>query len=323
MQHGPEQVVLMENLSSGEFFERKGEEPRRVLNNISLLIKRGEVWGVKGTSLFEIKLLLEIMANITPYGSGRCVLVERGMMRHKRVILEHVFYIGSPDMVYNNMNVLEFLMFATAKAKLEAVERQGLILELLVKVGLGHLSLSPIRLLNKEEKAVVALITAAYSDSVMIVFNLPDYEFDETMTGAIAAIAAFIREKGKTLIIASQNSVLIERACTHLAVIGKGDLLFSGPVEEFRHRYDKIAVIIRDKAVGAMQDKLAELLPGHEISLKGDRLFIAGADEEGSDPKMIYQKIAEAGLVPAQMQVNPKTVQYAYEELMRQHDIQE
>ncbi|MEL7657100.1 MAG: hypothetical protein AAGU75_14480, partial [Bacillota bacterium] len=156
-----QRVVLMENLSSAEYLLREGESPQRVLKDINLQINKAEIWGIIGTSGFEIKLLLEIMANIRPYESGRCVLIERGMMRLKRVILKHIFYIGNSDMLYNTMNVLEFLMLATAKWKIDVVERQEQIFELIIKVGLGHLSLTSIGLLTREEKAVVTLVAAA------------------------------------------------------------------------------------------------------------------------------------------------------------------
>ncbi len=122
---------------------------------------------------FEIKLLLEIMANIKPYHGGRCVLVERGMMRSKRIILEHVFYIGDSTMLYDNMNVLEFLMFATAKQKIKPACRQEQLFEFLIGIGLGHISLTPIKMLPGEEKAIIILLVAVYSESVMIVFNFP------------------------------------------------------------------------------------------------------------------------------------------------------
>ena len=76
-----ETVVFMEGLSSIEHYHTRGERPRRVLENINLVIKRPESWGIYGRSLLEIKLLLEVMANIKPYHAGRCILVERGMMR--------------------------------------------------------------------------------------------------------------------------------------------------------------------------------------------------------------------------------------------------
>ncbi|WP_407314339.1 hypothetical protein [Desulfosporosinus sp. SB140] len=323
MEYVPEQIVLMEGVASSERFLIGGEKPRRVLDNISLLIRSAETWGINGTSLFEIKLLLEIMANIRPYDKGKCVLIERGMMRRKRVILKHVFYIGSSEMLYNNMNVLEFLMFATAKSKINRVELQEQIFELIIAVGLGHLSLTPNYMLTKEEKAVITLIAAAYSDSLIIVFNLPEYVWDEVLINAIANITRFIREKKKTLILASQNCCLIEKACSHTAITRKGELIYSGTVEDFRLSFDKVEVIIRDKAAESMMEKLSTLLASYKLDSKGDSLMISRKTSEASDHSNIYKKIIESGFTPDSIEINPKTVQNAYEELMRQHDLQE
>ena len=139
-----ETVLFMEGLSSREYFYAEGQKPRRVLKDINLTFRRPEAWAVYGRSFYEIKLLLEIMANIKPYHDGKCVLVERGMMRNKRVILEHVFYIGAPTMLYDNMNVLEYLMFATARKGFSPVYRQAQLFELLIDTGLGHISLTAV-----------------------------------------------------------------------------------------------------------------------------------------------------------------------------------
>lgn len=322
MEQVPEQVVLMEDISSIEHFLIGGENPRRVLTDITLLVGRAEAWGVNGTSLFEIKLLLEIMANIRPYDRGKCVLIERGMMRRKRMILKHVFYIGSPDMLYNNMNVLEFLMFATAKFKINKVVLQEQIFEQIIALGLGHLSLTPNHRLTKEEKAVITLIAAAYSDSLLIVFNLPEYVWEEVLMEAVAKITHFIKEKGKTLILATQNCQLIEKACSHTAITREGQLIYSGTVERFRFDFDKVEVIIKDKAACAMLEKLAGLLPAYRLVSKDDSLLISRKASEVIDHGAIYKKIIESGFTPDSIEINPKTVQNAYEELMRQHDLQ-
>ncbi|TGE35763.1 hypothetical protein E4K67_23665 [Desulfosporosinus fructosivorans] len=322
MEHGPERVVMMEGISSGEHFLVGGEIPRRVLDDITLLIRKAEAWGINGTSLFEIRLLLEIMANIRPYDRGKCALIERGMMRRKREILRHVFYIGSSEMLYNNMNVLEFLMFATAKFKINKVVLQERIFELIIAIGLGHLSLTPNHLLTKEEKAVITLIAAVYSDSLMIVFNFPEYVWDEVLIDAIAKLTSIIREQGKTLILATQNCLLIEKACSHTAILQDGQLIYSGTVENFRLNFDKVEVIIRDKAVHAMREKLALLFPGYKLVAKDDSLLISSLGSEAIDHGAIYKKILESGFTPDSIEINPKTVQNAYEELMRQHDLQ-
>ncbi|SDG96145.1 hypothetical protein [Desulfosporosinus hippei] len=321
MEHGPENIVLMENISSVEHFLVNGGKSRRVLDDINLVINRAEEWGIKGTSVYEIKLLLEIIANIRPYDKGKCVLIERGMMRHKRVILKHVFYIGSSDMLYNNMNVLEYLMFATAKSKVNKVLLQEQIFEYLIEIGLGHLSLTPNHMLNREEKAVITLIAAAYSDSQIIVFNLPEYEWDEVLIKAVAEIAKFIRKQEKTLILSTQNSFMIEKACSHTAIIKDGKLIYSGSVEKLRMTYDKIEVIIRDKTAKSMLEKLNRLLPGYNLVMKEDSLFIRSEGPGLNEPGEIHKKIIESGFIPDSIEINPKTVENAYEELILKHDL--
>ncbi|KUO61393.1 MAG: hypothetical protein APF84_08795 [Gracilibacter sp. BRH_c7a] len=321
MMNLPEHVVFMEKVQSVEHIVHQGKEPQRVLKEISLLIRRGQVWGFNGSSRLEVKLLLEIIANIRPYNSGRCVLIERGMPQHKRIILNHVFYIGSSEMMYNNMNVLEFLMFVTAKSKINKVELQEQIFEFLIDSGLGHISLTSNNLLTQEEKAVILLTAAAYSNSLIIVFNLPEYEFDEILVPAIAKIAAWISQKGKTIILGTTDCLLIEKACSHTGILFNGKIIYADTVEDFRQKFDKVEVIVSDKNIIAMMDILAILLPDHKLSIKNNRLMISRSGSAESDPGMIYQMITSFGWIPERLEVNPKTVQNAYEELIQQHDL--
>ncbi|UWG95377.1 hypothetical protein LPY66_10580 [Dehalobacter sp. DCM] len=321
MAQGPEFYVFMENISSRQHFLKNGESPRPVLKDIDLLIRKSEVWGLIGPSLYEIKLLLEIIANIKPYDRGRCVLVERGMIRHKRIILNHVFYIGSSEMVYNNMKALEFLMFATAKMKMNKVELQEQLFEFMIKIGLGHLTLTLNHQLTKEEKAVIALLAAAYSDSRIIVFNLPEYEFDDILINAISGIAAFTKEKEKTLILGTPDSLLVEKACTHSAVIKNGSLIYTGTVKALRLKYDKIEVIIRDNHIATMLNRLQELLPGYRVFLKENSLMISSPSPKDDNRGFIYRKILESGLTPEYLEINRKTVENALEELISPYDL--
>lgn len=318
-----ENVVLMKELSSNEFYAYENKEPKRVLENINLHIKRSQVWGISGKSMFETKLLLEIIANIKPYYSGMCVLVERGMMRTKRIILPHVFYIGTSEMIYNNMNVLEFLMFATAKTGINEVIRQDQIFESLIRIGLDYISLSPINLLTKEEKAVIALIVAAYSKSMLIVYNFPTYKYNEVLTGAILKIADYIKRNGRTLVLSTHDCGFIQQICTHAAFLADGSIVYDGTVDNFRFTYDKVAFYIEDDNIAEISAKLIGLLPQYDLKTEGkDKLVISNYKDDQSDAKMLYKKIIESGITPEKIKINTKTVENAYEEIMRQYDIQ-
>lgn len=315
-------VVQMEALSSLECFSGEGKADERVLKDVNLHLGRPQSWAIYGRSPFEIKLLLEIMANIKPYHDGKCILVERGMMRHKRTILEHVFYIGGATMLYDNMNTLESLMFATARMGFSPPYRQQQLFEMLLGLGLGPISLTPIGALTREERAVVTLLAALYSDSVMIVFNLPEYDFEDVLIGAIGMISEKIRDRGKTLIFGTKDCALIEKAATHSAYLAEGRIIYQGTVERLRSRYDKILLTIRDENVSQIAEGLAPLLPDHRLSIVGDDLLISDHGDVSSDPLPVYERIIELGFAPQHIGVNPKTVRNAYEEIDRRYDLQ-
>ena len=312
-------VVSMSALSSAEHVVWKDDAPRRVLSNIYLRIGRKQVWGMTARTGYEILLLLEIMGNIRPYFGGKCVLVERGMMRKKRVIQKHVFYIGDANMLYGNMNVLEFLMFATANMRGDRLVMQEELFELLIDIGLGDISLSTVKWLTADEKAAVALIAAAYSDSMMVILNMPEVTFDG-IQDAVAKTAKLIVQRGKTLVIGTKNCGLIQDACDHTAFIADGRIIYQGTTDHLRQRFDKAAVIIDDPDISGIKKKLASSLVGCVLVEKEGSLFVKTSDIAMS-PRRIYQNILDTQVVPCCMIVNEKTVSNAYEELMLRNDL--
>jgi|LSQX01.3.fsa_nt_gb ABC-2 type transport system ATP-binding protein len=148
------ELVCAENLFSIEYYKKNDEEVIQVLRNISFHGYASECWAVMGNKVFEIKLLLDILSNSRPYQKGSCSLNNVGMMRKKRIILPHLFYIGSTNMLYSNMTVLEYLMFISVNSGEPVVQRQRDILTHLVDLGLGHLSLLPIEELTPPEKSL-------------------------------------------------------------------------------------------------------------------------------------------------------------------------
>ena len=316
-----ENIVFMEHLSSCEFYLEDGETPRLVLRDVGLLFQKGQTWGITGNSLFEIKLLTEIIANIKPYRSGNCVLVERGMMRHKRLILPHVFYIGSSEMLYNNMTVLEFLMFATDKMPGNKREHQERLLEYLISIGLKRIALTSIYKLSREQKAVIILLVAAYSKSKLIVYNLPDYSFDETLLGAMKQMMQLITEKGETLVIATSSPGLIEEVCSHILFLRNGTVFYQGPVHDFCHKYDRIILTIQGSNIKSIAVILKTMLPCYQYDIKGDNLIVSARQATKENPELVCKKIVETGFIPERIEVNFKNVKNAYEEIIRNHDL--
>ncbi|MFR6316291.1 MAG: hypothetical protein ACLUOD_09220 [[Clostridium] innocuum] len=60
------QCVLMEHVGSMEYYQSPQQDPKQVFSDINFEALEGEVWAILGTSAFEVRLLLEIIANARP-----------------------------------------------------------------------------------------------------------------------------------------------------------------------------------------------------------------------------------------------------------------
>lgn len=309
-------LVRMEKLTAAEYLLRPGAPPQRLVENVWMRIEEGQAWGVCAPTCCEIGLLLAVMGSVHPYESGRCVLIGRGMMRRKRVVLPHVFYIGGAGMLDGAMTALEYLMLATAKLPVKPAARQHMLLEQLVEDGLKELALTPLRWLDDAEKAAVILTAAAHSQSGIVILNLPGLAFGDALRGAVARIGARMRAQGKALVVGTRDNDLIQRACTHAALLARGKMLFQGTVAGLRARLDVYDVRI-DVDAGDEQ-RLRDKYPAFVFARKDEGLFIGGG---GLSARDIFRAVLGAGVTPASMRVHEKTVQNAWEALARKHDL--
>ena len=131
-----------------------------------------------------------------------------------------------------------------------------------------------------------------------------------------------LMEKGKTFIFGTKDCLLIEKAFSHTAYLAGGKIIYQGTVKNLRLQHDRVLLMVRDKNISQIREKLAPLFPDHKLFLVGDRLLISDCGATNSDPLYIYEKIIGKGFAPQHISINPKTVQNAYKEIGRQHDLQ-
>lgn len=314
------QSVLLEHVCSMEFYQKEGSEPRQVLSDINLNIHQGEVWGIIGESAFELRLLLEIIANARPYQDGRCVLNQRGMMRKKRIILPHLFYIGSTNMLFDNMNVLEYLMFITAKQKGDVVERQKKIFQDLLDHDMDYLSLSAIHHLTPDERALVTLLTAYYTESDIIVLNLARLSYQERTLCAMEKVSRSIQKAKRTLIFSSFDTNLIQRISTHTAVMKQGVIAYQGTTSEFIDTWDHLSIVLEDPQIERFVTLISTNFPNVEMHQKAKRLEIWDVSHDATLYHQLFSVFTNAQCYPNVLYQHTNCVENAWKEI-KEHDL--
>ena len=295
------------------------EEP--VLHNITFDIKRGESWGVIGDEAFELELLMQIIANVRPYSSGRCSLVERGMMRRKRRIISHVFYISGGDTVPGNLNTLEYLMYVTARSRIADRQRQATILEALLASGLYYLTLVPMKYLNAAERATICLLSAAMSRALLVVFSVADLTFAPQLAKSIGNIVKLITQRGGAVLMGTNDCDMVQESCTHAAFLVKGQFAEYGRVESLLEKLDQRAFILTSNDPQALAKAISEASDGIETYVFDKEVHVyTRKDTKISQTAMMYI-LMNAGQIVEMMQTSRRSLRNAYREVLAGHVI--
>ncbi|NLI22520.1 MAG: hypothetical protein GX418_13360 [Clostridiales bacterium] len=312
-------IVQASGLTSREVYQYADGRQESVLRGVYLEIRRGECWGVIGNEAFELELLTQIIGNVRPYGSGRCVLVERGMMRKKRRILPHVFYISGGDTVPGNLNTLEYLMYVTAHFDTPGCERQVAILEMLLQTELYHLTLVPIKYLSAAEKAVVCLLAAGLSRALLVIFSVPELSFDPKLSKGIRHIANRIAGRGGALLIASRDCDMAQTACDHAAFLINGKLTQRGTMDELLTYLDRRAYILENETPEALAGALGRVRPDWILRVFEREVHVYSQNTEKVAETEMLDALLAAGQTVDALQTSKRTLKNAYREVLAGH----
>ncbi|MEN6417691.1 MAG: hypothetical protein ABFC73_02095 [Clostridiaceae bacterium] len=272
---GNERVaVTMENVSSMELFRRPDNTYLKVLYDVNLTIPVGECHGVVGINSFELELLAEMIGNVKPHESGRCSLLEIGMMRQKRRILPHVYYINDQRVLYDHMHVLGYLMFASEHAPGKPEAKQAQWLKLLLKTGLYPFALTYIRSLDPAEYALVSALLAYTSAAKLVVMDFSRIVVPESLIEPFSALTRELTAAGKTVVITNTSCELIQRACTHASFLIDGSIVQSGSVDALCRAFDHQLLRVSSSAPERALAVLQHTFPAVRAVRKADEVVV-------------------------------------------------
>ncbi len=320
----PKPTILLKNLYSNEFYaniQEPGLPIEQVLKDINFSANPGELWTVLGSSVYEIKLLLEIMANAKAYEKGKLMIAGFDTTKKKSTILPHVFYIGSTSMAYGNMNVLEYLMFITSNSNRESIDRQEYLLNFLVASDMGYICLTPISLLTIQEKSIVILTAAMLSDSILIIFNLPKLHYTPKEITTINKLTSRLPYLGKSLIISTQCYDLAQIISSHVCYIDKGRILYNDTLNNFLE-YDRVTYLIEAENLNYTIQSLRYALPQFEYQIEDDTLQVITNTDSKQAGLLLFDALGSFKIDPTFVLKNNKNIKNSIQGLMRQHDIQ-
>jgi ABC-type multidrug transport system ATPase subunit len=195
------------------------------VNQLDLEVKRGQVFGMLGPNGSGKTTTLGMLMGVThpTSGSFKWFGEKPTHLTRKKIgaVLEHpIFYpylSGQKNLELNAM--IKGADPANIAKVLEMVE-------------LASRKDDKYRTYSLGMKQRLAIASALVSDPIILILDEPTNGLDPMGIAEIRHIIKRIAADGKTIILASHLLDEVQKVCTHFAVLRKGKLMHSGPVDD-------------------------------------------------------------------------------------------
>src|SRR5512143_2924233 len=228
------------------------------LQSLDLSVMRGDLFGFIGSNGAGKTTTLRILATFLTPSAGQALILGHDVVRDADAVRHVIGYMPDFFGVYKDMEVTEYLDFFGACYKIPTVQREKTVNDVLELVGLSEKKGSLIGALSRGMQQRLGLARVLIHDQQLLLLDEPASGLDPRARIEMMAVLQELQRLGKTIIISSHILSELQTLCNRVAIIEKGRLIYSGPVQSVRDQVSQARVMWA--RVSSDQAQAAELL---------------------------------------------------------------
>jgi ABC-2 type transport system ATP-binding protein len=204
------------------------------LDSLTLTVNRGDLFGFIGSNGAGKTTTLRILATFLAPSGGKAEVLGHDVVHDADRVRHIIGYMPDFFGVYKDMEVTEYLDFFGACYKIPAVQREKTVNDVLELVGLTEKKGALIGALSRGMQQRLGLARVLIHDPQLLLLDEPASGLDPRARIEMMAILQELQRMGKTIIISSHILSELQTLCNRVAIIEKGKLIYSGPVQGVR-----------------------------------------------------------------------------------------
>lgn len=206
----------------------------RALDNVSIAVPRGKIYGLLGPNGAGKTTLIRIINHITAPDSG-IVTFDGHTLCEKDIY--NIGYLPEERGLYKKMKVGDQALFFSRLKGLPAKTAEQEL-----KRWFEHLEISDwwnrkVEELSKGMAQKVQFIVTVLHRPKLLIFDEPFSGFDPINAGILKREILRLRDEGATVIFSTHNMGSVEELCDEITLINKSRNILSGNVSEIRERF--------------------------------------------------------------------------------------
>jgi ABC-2 type transport system ATP-binding protein len=204
------------------------------LSALDLTVNTGDLFGFIGSNGAGKTTTLRILATFLSPTAGQALVLGHDVVREADAVRHVIGYMPDFFGVYKDMEVTEYLDFFGACYKIPTAQREKTVYDVLELVGLSEKKGALIGALSRGMQQRIGLARVLIHDPKVLLLDEPASGLDPRARIEMMAILQELQRMNKTIIISSHILSELQTLCNRVAIIERGKLIYSGPVQGVR-----------------------------------------------------------------------------------------
>jgi ABC-2 type transport system ATP-binding protein len=223
----PEIAISTENLT-----RRFGE--LLAVDNVNLLVESGQFFGFLGPNGAGKSTTIKMLTGLLAPSSGRMALLGIDFAQHAVEVKRQIGVVPEGMGLFERLTAPEYLEFVGRMYGLDKATTHKRSDELLEFMQLADRAKTLIADYSHGMQKKLALAAAVIHRPRILFLDEPFEGVDALAAGALKELLARMTERGVTIFLTSHVLEIVERLCSHVAIIKKGQLVAQGSIAELR-----------------------------------------------------------------------------------------
>lgn len=208
----------------------KAFDQRQVLNNISLSVEEGEIFGLLGPSGAGKTTLIKMLIGLLSATSGNIAILGKELDKKIDESFPSFGMVLDNDGLYDRLNCYDNLELY---ARIYSISnRKKVINDLLEKVGLIESSKKSVSNLSKGMRQRLSFARAILHSPKIVFLDEPTSGLDPATTLQIHSMMKTLKESGTTIFLTTHNMNEAQKMCDHIALLNEGNIVEEGTPED-------------------------------------------------------------------------------------------
>ncbi len=229
-----------------------------VLSDVSFEVPEGAIFGFIGPNGAGKTTTLRMIATLLEPDDGRVLVDGIDVVEQPADVRRVLGFMPDGFGVYERVTVREYLEFFAAAHGLPLESRARAVGAVMELTDLGGLADRLVRELSKGMKQRLAIARMLLHDPKVLVLDEPANGLDPRARIEMRELIEELARLGKTVLLSSHILTELSDLCTSVAILEKGRLVASGPVDEIGQRL-RPERAVRVRLLDPPEDVLARL----------------------------------------------------------------